>query len=174
MVEMNMSDFLTRLSGGEVIWLVIILGMTVYYITYTIARQWRLVRQTEIEASLKAEMIKQGKSLEEMAQVLQLSRTTVKDEDDAEEEDAAKQKEEDFLVKTLEEMLDQDRSAEEIARVLQAYQPGADVPFPIQEERKAALKRAILKKMIEHERPGDEIERVLQVCQTTTSNYRQN
>jgi hypothetical protein len=169
-----MGDFLAKMTGGELIWLVVILGMTIYYVTHTIARQWRLVRQTEIEASLKAEMVKQGKSLEEMAQVLQLSPTSVKDEDESEEEEEAKQKEEDFLVKTLEDMLDQDRSAEEIARVLQAYQPGADVPFPIQEERKAALKRAILRKMVDHERPGEDIERVLQVCQTTTTNYRQN
>ena len=169
-----MADFFTKLSGSELIWLVIILGMTIYYVTYTIAKQWRLARQAEIEASLKAEMIRQGKSLQEMAQVLQLSRSTVKDEEESEVEDEAKQKEEDFLVKTLQEMLDQDRSADEITRVLQAYQPGADVPYPIQEERKAALKRAILKKMVEYERPSEDIERVLQVCQTTTINYRQN
>ena len=157
-----MWEFLQKLDGGAVIWIFIAVGATVYYVTHTLARQWRLVRQTEIEATLKAEMIRQGKSLEEIAQVLRLSPTSVKDEEDSDEHDEAQQKEEEFLVEMLEELLDQDKSAEEIARVLQAYQPGADVPFPIQEERKAMLKRAVLRQMVEHERSGEDIERVLQ------------
>src|SRR5262249_2814977 len=136
-------------------------------VAHTIARQWRLVRQTEIEASLKAEMIKQGRSLDEIAQVLRISQTSVKDEEDSEEHDEAHQKEGEFLVQMLDEMLDQDKSADEIARVLQAYQPAADLPFPIQEERKAVLKRAVLRKMVEHERSGEDIERVLQANATT-------
>ncbi len=165
-----MWEFLQRLDGGAVIWLVIALGATVYYVTHTLAKQWRLVRQTEIEATLKAEMIKQGKSLDEIAQVLRLSQTSVRDEEEESEElDEAHQKEEDFLVEMLDELLDQDKPAEDIARVLQAYQPAADAPFPIQEERRAMLKRAILRKMVEHERSGEDIERVLQAIAITTN-----
>jgi hypothetical protein len=168
-----MGEFFNRLSGSEIIWVLAIIGATLYYITHIIAKQWRFVRQTEIEASLKAELIRQGKSLDEVAQVLRLSQTTVKDEDESEEE-SDKEKEEDFLADTIGNMLEQDKSAEDIARVIQAYQPAADVPPPLREERDAALKRAILSKMVEYERSGEDIETVLQACASRgTDRYRQ-
>lgn len=170
-----MWEFLQGLQGGAVVWIVIVLGATIYYVTHTIAKQWRIVRQTEIDATLKAEMIRQGKSLEEIAQVLRLSRTSVKADHESEECEEAQQNEEEFLVEMLEGLLDQDKSAEEIARVLQAYQPAADMPFPIQEERKAMLKRAVLRQMVEHERSGEDIERVMQVFKTNSPvDYQRN
>src|SRR5437588_5620316 len=114
-----MWEFLQNLNGGAVVWLFIAVGATLYYVTHTIAKQWRIVRQTEIEANLKAEMIRQGKSMDEIAQVLRISHTAVKDEEDSEEHEESQQKEEEFLVEMLQELLDQDKSAEEIARVLQ-------------------------------------------------------
>jgi hypothetical protein len=38
-----------------------------------IAKQWRKAREAEIEASLKAELIKQGRSAEEIEKVLRAS-----------------------------------------------------------------------------------------------------
>jgi hypothetical protein len=50
----------------------IVCGCTVAMVA-TVAKQWRKAREAELEASLKAEMIKQGRSPEEIAKILRLS-----------------------------------------------------------------------------------------------------
>jgi hypothetical protein len=46
-----------------------------------IAKQWRKTREAEIEASLKAELIKQGRSAEEIEKVLRVSGRSGPDEE---------------------------------------------------------------------------------------------
>jgi len=47
----------------------IVFGCTVA-IVHAVAKEWRKVRVAEMEVSLKAEMVKQGRSAEEIEQVL--------------------------------------------------------------------------------------------------------
>ena len=46
-----------------------ILSFALIFVTAVIATQWRKVRQSEIEASLKAQMLEQGLSAEEIERV---------------------------------------------------------------------------------------------------------
>ncbi len=59
-----------------------ILGGAIYAIVSVVAVQWRKAREADVEASLKAELIKQGRSAEEIERVIRASaRTTTSDEE---------------------------------------------------------------------------------------------
>ncbi len=60
-----------------------ILGGVLYGIVSTLAVNWRKAREAEVEASLKAELIKQGRSAEEIERVLRASaRTTAANDEE--------------------------------------------------------------------------------------------
>lgn len=101
-----MSDLLSKLDGGELIPIIMFLVGGVLGIVGIIAGVWYHWRKTEIEASLKAEMIKQGRSAEEIERILKASGRTDKDYE-------IKQK----VIKTA---LKEGKTSEEIDRILRS------------------------------------------------------
>jgi hypothetical protein len=68
------------MSGiGEIVFspftipIVAIIGCTIYGVVAVIAKQWRKAREAEIEAALKADLIKQGRSADEIERVLRMT-----------------------------------------------------------------------------------------------------
>lgn len=58
------------------VWGMLIVGIvafTLYGVVEVIARNWRKACEAEIEGALKAEMIKQGRSADEIERILQAS-----------------------------------------------------------------------------------------------------
>jgi hypothetical protein len=62
-----------QFGAGEVIALVAVLGGVAIALSAIIMTFWSRVRRSEIEASLKLEMVKQGKSIEEIERLLRAS-----------------------------------------------------------------------------------------------------
>jgi hypothetical protein len=63
---------------------VISLGTALSSVVAVVAKQWRKAREAELEASLKAEMIKQGRSGQEIEQILRATgRPATSSEEDA-------------------------------------------------------------------------------------------
>lgn len=69
-----MLEFLSRWDAGEMIGLVAVVSGALIAITAILSGQWRRVRQTEIEASLKHDMLTRGLSAEDIERVLGASR----------------------------------------------------------------------------------------------------
>ena len=63
-------DFLSRFDGDQLIGLTAVAGSMLVVIILTLSCNWRKVREAEIAANLKKEMLEQGRSAEEIAQVL--------------------------------------------------------------------------------------------------------
>jgi len=68
-----MSDIKSIVFSPFTIPIVAIIGCTIYGIVAVVAKQWRKTREAEIEAALKADLIKQGRSAEEIERVLRLT-----------------------------------------------------------------------------------------------------
>jgi len=65
-----MSELLSRLSGDELIPLFALAGSLLVAVVAILAGNWRKVREAEIAAQLKKEMLEQGRSAEEIATVV--------------------------------------------------------------------------------------------------------
>jgi hypothetical protein len=66
-------DLVSNLGRDEVTWLFILtLGAAVWLVTFC-AKQWRRVRQSEIEAALKHDLVERGMSVEEIERVITAS-----------------------------------------------------------------------------------------------------
>lgn len=62
-----MTDHLFSVWG----WLIIgVVGLTLVAVAEIVAKAWRKARVAELDASLKAEMIRQGRSAEEIERIL--------------------------------------------------------------------------------------------------------
>ena len=59
------------------VWTVLILAVAVCYIAKVLCGHWRSVRQAELEAVLKEQMIQRGMSAAEMGQVMEVSLASV-------------------------------------------------------------------------------------------------
>ncbi len=68
-----MSEFLQKLSGGELIGLSFWVIMGVTWLTWIVAEQWRRGRKVELEIMLKQEMLQRGMSADDIVKVLQAS-----------------------------------------------------------------------------------------------------
>ena len=68
-----MSEFLQKLSGGELLGLSFWVIMGVTWLTWIVAEQWRRGRTTELEIMLKQEMLQRGMSADDIVKVLQAS-----------------------------------------------------------------------------------------------------
>ena len=55
-------------------------------IATTVAKQWRKAREAEIEANLEAEMVRQGRSAEEIERILRASSSPGRPADDGDED----------------------------------------------------------------------------------------
>jgi hypothetical protein len=65
-----MLEFLSRWDAGELIGLIAVVSGALIAITAILSGQWRRVRQTEIEASLKHDMLARGLSAEDIERIL--------------------------------------------------------------------------------------------------------
>jgi hypothetical protein len=61
--------------------IIAIIGGTLYGIFHIVATQWRKVREAEMETALKADLVKQGRSADEIERVLRATARTTSDED---------------------------------------------------------------------------------------------
>jgi len=67
-------DAFRQFGPGQMIALVAVLGGVTIAVTAIVMAFWSRVRRSEIEASLKLEMVKQGKPIEEIERVLRASK----------------------------------------------------------------------------------------------------
>jgi hypothetical protein len=65
-----MSELVTKLTGEEILGLVGIVGACVTVIIVFGSYNWRMAKVAEIEGQLKREMVSQGRSGEEIAEVI--------------------------------------------------------------------------------------------------------
>lgn len=68
-----MSEFLQKLSGGELLGLSFWVIMGVTWLTWILAEQWRRGRKAELEIMLKQEMLQRGMSADDIVKVLNAS-----------------------------------------------------------------------------------------------------
>jgi hypothetical protein len=69
-------DLVSNLGRDEVLWIFILtLGAAVWLVAFC-AKQWRRVRQSEIEAALKHALIERGMSVEDIERVIKASATS--------------------------------------------------------------------------------------------------
>ena len=68
-----MLELLTELNGGELIGLIAVVGAMLVAAIKVIAGSWQRTRCTEIEASLKHDMLERGMSADEIERVLKAS-----------------------------------------------------------------------------------------------------
>jgi|SRR5215471_5723880 len=101
-----MSELMSKLDGGEIIPIFMFAVMGVVAIVATIAGVWYHWRKSEIEASLKAEMVKQGRSAEEIERILKATGRTDKDSE--------------LKQKVIKAALKEGKSSEEIDRILRS------------------------------------------------------
>jgi hypothetical protein len=69
--KVAMSEILSRLRGDELIGLLLIVGCFVFGIAVVIAICWYKLRNAEIAASLKQDMLNRGMSAEEIKTVIE-------------------------------------------------------------------------------------------------------
>jgi hypothetical protein len=107
-----MSEFLDRLSGGEIIGLAAVIVGPLIAIVAIVMANWRRVRVAEIDAALKQQMLDKGMSAAEIEQVLQAS------------VDSRKKRPADVQDRTalVQEMIENGYEGADIERVLKAYQ----------------------------------------------------
>ena len=65
-----MSEFLSKFSSGQLEGFVIIGAVLTTCLIMFLTWQWRLLRRTDIEASLKQDMVNRGMSADEIERVL--------------------------------------------------------------------------------------------------------
>jgi hypothetical protein len=150
-----MSDLLGRLDGGEILGLVAILGGVLVFVLGIAALSWRRVRLAELEASLKQQMLTREMSAAEIEQVLRATGVKPPAGEEDFTGDPAKDR-----VELIKLMLEYERSADDIARVLRAFQD----PAGRDEEQAKPLAREkanLVKDLLENEMSGEEVERVL-------------
>jgi hypothetical protein len=150
-----MSELLGRLDGGEIIAVVAIFGGVLIVVMSSIARNWRRIRLAELEASLKQQMLTREMPAAEIEQVLRATAGKRCSEEGTFTGEPAKDRA--ALVKL---MLEYERSADDIARVLQAF-PDPAGPGDEQAKRLAREKGNLVKDLLNNEMSGEGIERVL-------------
>jgi hypothetical protein len=154
---MPQQDFLSSILGQQatLIILVAIIGGLVGWVFASVAKQWRLARVAQIEASLKRQMLDQGMAADQIAQVLQA--TQEKPEYSAPKFTGQEEIDKAALV-TL--MTEYGYSGEDIARVISL------VPLPegvhVENRQTAQLARTLaVKGMVENEKEIGEIQQML-------------
>lgn len=65
-----MGELFSRFNAGEIIGLISVLAGCTVAITAIVCAHWWKLRQAELDASLKAEMLRQGKSVDEIERLL--------------------------------------------------------------------------------------------------------
>lgn len=70
-----MSELMTKLTGEEILGLVGIVGACVTTIVAFWSYNWRMVKVAEIDGQLKREMVNQGRSGAEIAEVIRAKPT---------------------------------------------------------------------------------------------------
>ena len=113
-----MSEFLAKLSGGEIISLTAVLVGPLIAVVAIIMTQWRRVRVAELEATLKQQMLDKGMSAAEIEQVMRASLEPGRTVQIASTGNEAADK-----AALVQRMVDQGYEGEDIERVLKAYQP---------------------------------------------------
>jgi hypothetical protein len=113
-----MSEFLAKFSGGELIGFVAVVGGLLVAVISVVATQWRKVRVTEMEATLKQQMLDKGMTAAEIEQVMRAGHKS--DDATCSTGDAALDR-----TALAKRMIDNGYEGEDIERVLKAYQPGA-------------------------------------------------
>ncbi|MBC7816122.1 MAG: hypothetical protein IAG10_04405 [Planctomycetaceae bacterium] len=68
-----MTEFLQKLSGGELIAMTFWLVMGLTWLTSIVANQWRRARKAELELMLKQDMLQRGMSADDIVKVLKAS-----------------------------------------------------------------------------------------------------
>ena len=69
-----MGDLFSRMSGDEVLVIVVVVIVFSFLLIVSIAGIWRAHRRTEIEASLKQDMLDRGMSADEIEKVLKATK----------------------------------------------------------------------------------------------------
>jgi hypothetical protein len=115
-----MSEFLAKLSAGELIALTAVIVGPLIAITAIVMTQWRRVRVAEMEATLKQQMLDKGMSAAEIEQVMGASHRKVTSTGDEAQDKAA----------LAQRMVEEGYEAADIERVLKAYQQPANPPTP--------------------------------------------
>ena len=101
-----MSDIASHLDKDAIIVLIVFASMGTVAIVGIIAGAWYYWRKHELETTLKAELIKQGRSVEEIERVLRASGKTDKDYE--------------LKEKVLKAALKEGKTADEIDRMLRS------------------------------------------------------
>jgi hypothetical protein len=65
-----MSELLSRLEPGHIIPIVAIVGGILWGIVSSLAMAWTKIRKAELQATLKRELIAQGRSADEVERIL--------------------------------------------------------------------------------------------------------
>jgi hypothetical protein len=65
-----MTEILSKMNSGELIWLVSVIGGLLIAIVAIIAGNWQKVRRAEIAAVLKQEMLNRGLSADDIRTIL--------------------------------------------------------------------------------------------------------
>ena len=120
-----MSEFFSKLNGGEVTALAAVVGGMLVAITGIIASQWRRVRVAELHGALKQQMLDKGMSAEEIVQVMNAG------ESPEPVNPVLALQASDDRAGLVQNMVEQGYEAADIERVLRAYQPMAK---PIEEK----------------------------------------
>ncbi len=150
-----MSELLGRLDGEGIVALVAIVGGILVVVLSIAAGNWRRVRLAELEASLKQQMLTREMPAAEIEQVLRATGGKHRSDEGHFTGDPAKDR-----VALVKLMLDYERSADDIARVLQAF-PEPAGRADEQTKRFAREKGTLVKDLLDNEMSGEGIERVL-------------
>jgi hypothetical protein len=119
-----MFETLATINPGALIALVAILSGALIAIIAVLAGNWAGVRRTEVDAALKQDMLNRGFSAADIERVLRASST-------AQEPPPQTDPISDNEYYVVEKMLDEEKSVEDIERVIRAFKgPSANVALP--------------------------------------------
>ncbi len=116
-----MSEFIAGLGKGNIFWLLVIGGGVIYGVVYCIVQSWRRVRITEIEATLKQQMLDRGMTAEDIERIMRASSRRAESASEAVTED-------DNRSELIQNLAENGMSAEDIERILRALQKPTEVP----------------------------------------------
>jgi SOS response regulatory protein OraA/RecX len=161
-----MNDLLSRIHPDALIPLVALLGGAAVFLVWIIAHYWAKARQAELHASLKLELLRQGKSAEEIERVLQagsfpLAIPGARATAGAEQPSSAGPPailDEASLVRVLGE---EGYAAEDIETVLRLYQGGS--AEPALREREARM----IGELVRQGYAAEDIDRVVRAARTS-------
>lgn len=108
---------------------------TLIALTAIVVYNWRRVRQTELEASLKQDMLNRGLSVDDIERVLRASSAPPAEQTPAKPETIT-----DNEYALVEKLVDEGKSADEIARIIVALK-GPPEPRPVPEHEHAIAAR---------------------------------